>query len=334
MSGKNAPRQGRREGMAPPFPSSHSSLVRKGRTLLCPHPVPAAHHWIHNLDPDLIRFSDSIAIRWYGMAYIAGFVVAAWLLKVYHRKGLSPLDADQQSNLCLWLFGGVFLGGRLGSMFLYSWHEFMADPLRILRVWEGGMASHGGFVGVALGLFFFCRKEKMPYRRFGDIVVTLAPAGLLFGRVANFINGELWGKVTKVSWAVIFPRSADPSLPVPSGSPLYETAIQAALQNGHLLARHPSQLYAAFLEGLVLLVWSQWRFWQTDVTQKHPGRLSGEFLMLYAVLRAIGEIFREPDAELILGLSRGTFYSLFLLLGGLILVVTGRPKQAGMTNDK
>ena len=174
----------------------------------------------------------------------------------------------------------------------------------------------------------------MGFRQLGDLVVTLAPAGLFFGRIANFINGELWGKVTNVSWAVVFPRSADPGLPVSADSPLFQTAVQSALQNGHLFPRHPSQLYEAALEGLLLLVWSQWRFWKTDVTKTHPGRLGGEFLIFYAVVRAIGEVFREPDSSPVLGMSKGTFYSLFLVLGGLVLILTGRPKQAGMTKGK
>ncbi len=268
----------------------------------------ASSHWVHNLNPDIIRFSDTIAIRWYGVAYIAGFLVAAWLLKFYHTKGRSPINPDQQASLSIWLFGGVFLGGRLGSMFLYSWDDFISDPMRVFRVWEGGMASHGGFIGVALGLFFFCRSQKMPFRQLGDIVVTLAPAGLFFGRIANFINGELWGKVTDVSWAVVFPRSAQ----------FAELAE----------SRHPSQLYEAALEGLFLLIWSQWRFWKTDVVKTHPGRLAGEFLILYAVVRAIGEVFREPDSALVLGLSKGTFYSIFLVVAGLIFVLTGKLKTS------
>jgi phosphatidylglycerol:prolipoprotein diacylglycerol transferase len=134
--------------------------------------------------------------------------------------------------------------------------------------------------------------------------------GLLLGRIANFINGELWGKVTHVPWAVIFPKSASEGMP-------------AAL----ILPRHPSQLYEAALEGALLLVLLQWRFWKSDVVRTQPGRLSGEFLVAYAVVRAVGEIFREPDASLILGLSRGTFYSIFLVIAGAALIVRGSRRR-------
>jgi phosphatidylglycerol:prolipoprotein diacylglycerol transferase len=166
------------------------------------------------------------------------------------------------------------------------------------------MASHGGFVGVCLVLFWMVKKHKLAWRPLADILVTLAPPGLFLGRIANFINGELWGKISYVPWAVIFPKSA------PEGTPLAEIA-----------PRHPSQLYEALLEGLFLTLYTQWRFWRSDITREKPGHLAGEFLVLYAVVRAIGEIFREPDASLLLGLSRGTFYSLFLFIGGMLLIL-------------
>jgi phosphatidylglycerol:prolipoprotein diacylglycerol transferase len=205
---------------------------------------------------------------------------------------------------------GVMAGGRLAYFLLYSPADLIRDPLAVFRVWDGGMASHGGFVGVCLALIWFVRKHKQPWRPVADILVTLAPPGLFFGRVANFINGELWGKVSYVRWAVIFPKSA------PLGTPL--TAIPP---------RHPSQLYEALLEGLFLTVYTQLRFWRSRVTRERPGQLAGEFFILYAAVRAIGEMFREPDASLLFGLSRGTFYSLFLVVGGLILLKTSWRKS-------
>ncbi|MDP2137571.1 MAG: prolipoprotein diacylglyceryl transferase, partial [Candidatus Didemnitutus sp.] len=145
----------------------------------------------------------------------------------------------------------------------------------------------------------------------GDLIASVASIGFFFGRVANFINGELWGRVSTVPWAVIFPQSARPGL-----HPLL------------IEPRHPSQLYAAVLEGLVLLALAQWRFWKTDCVQRAPGRLAGEYLILYAALRMIGELFREPDASLLLGMTRGSFYSFFLILGGIILIRLSRSAKA------
>jgi phosphatidylglycerol:prolipoprotein diacylglycerol transferase len=206
---------------------------------------------------------------------------------------------------------GVLIGGRLGYFLLYDFDLLRSNPLVLLRVWEGGMASHGGFIGGVLAVWWFARRSGLPFLHLGDVVATTVPVGLLAGRIANFINGELWGKVTTVSWAVIFPRSA------PEGTPM-------AL----IPPRHPSQLYQAALEGGLLLGFIQWRFWKSDVVRAQPGRLSGEFLVAYAVLRIIGEIFREPDAPLILGLSRGTFYSLLLVLAGVALIIRGLRHRA------
>ncbi len=193
---------------------------------------------------------------------------------------------------------GVMLGGRIGSYILYDgWKSFGSDPLSILRIWEGGMSFHGGLVGVVLAVVWFSRSEKIPLAHLCDLVASTAPVGILLGRIANFINGELWGRPTTVAWAVIFPRSAD------AGTPL--------------VPRHPSQLYEAALEGALLLAYMQWRFWGSDTVKTRPGRLAGEFLIGYALLRIVCETFREPDASLILGLSRGTFYSLFMIAFGL-----------------
>ena len=255
-------------------------------------------YWTHNLDPFVIRFSEKFGIRWYGLAYLAGFLAAGWLLRRYHRAGRSPLDNNASFDLMTALVAGVIIGGRLGYFLLYQPDVLLHDPLMLVRVWEGGMASHGGFVGVLVALWWFARQHKVSMLQIGDLIVTAAPLGLFFGRVANFVNGELWGKPARVAWAMIFPASPEPLMP-----------------------RHPSQLYEAGLEGLVLFAFMQWRFWKTDCAQRQPGRLSGEFLVAYALLRAVGEIFREPDAALLFGLSRGTFYSLFLIAGGLALIV-------------
>lgn len=263
-------------------------------------------YWVHNLSPFIVRFSDEIGIRYYGVAYLMGFIGGALLLHAYARAGRSRLPSEQIADLIIAMVVGVLVGGRLGSYLLYGgWEGFSSDPLGIFKVWKGGMASHGGFIGVTLALAWFSRKRRIPFFHLADLIVTVAPLGLFFGRIANFINGELWGKISYVSWAVIFPLSA------PEGTPVSQIA-----------PRHPSQLYEAGLEGLFLLALMQWRFWRTDVARRRPGRLAGEFLIAYAVVRAIGEIFREPDVgiTLICGLSRGTFYSAFLIAAGAVLI--------------
>lgn len=271
-------------------------------------------YWVHDLSPFLIQFTDTIGIRYYGIAYLLGFVGGALMLHAYARAGRSKLPSAQISDLIVALVIGVMVGGRLGSFLLYSsWRTLGEDPLALLRVWEGGMASHGGFVGVALALVWFARSRHLPFLHLSDLIVSVAPFGLLLGRIANFINGELWGKVSTVSWAVIFPLSAPEGIPVEL-----------------IPTRHPSQLYEAGLEGALLLALVQWRFWRTDVVRQKPGRLAGEFLIAYAALRMIGEIFREPDAgiDLIFGLSRGAFYSLSLVVFGVVLMWRASRKTA------
>ncbi|OHE88249.1 MAG: prolipoprotein diacylglyceryl transferase [Verrucomicrobia bacterium RIFCSPLOWO2_12_FULL_64_8] len=250
--------------------------------------------------PFLIRFSEQFGIRWYGLAYVLGFLACGWLLMRYHRAGRSALPAERVPDLMLALIVGVLLGGRLGYFLLYEPDRLLHRPFDLVRIWEGGMASHGGFAGVFVALWWFGRRHRISILHLGDLVASTVSAGLLFGRIANFLNGELWGKVTTVPWAMIFPRS-DPPFP-----------------------RHPSQLYEAALEGALLLALVQWRFWKSDVGRTQPGRLCGEYLCAYAIVRIFGEWFREPDSGLILGLSRGTFYSSFLLFAGAGLVAYGR----------
>lgn len=262
-------------------------------------------YWTHNLSPFLFQFSENVGIRYYGLSYLLGFMSAALLLSRYWRAGRSQLPREKISDLIIYLVLGVMIGGRLGSFLLYHPGELVSDPLSLFRVWEGGMASHGGMVGVAVALVLFARAQKIPFMHLADLVTSAAPLGLFFGRIANFINGELWGRPTRVAWAVIFPASPMPHLP-----------------------RHPSQLYEAGLEGALLFAYMQWRFWRGDTIKRAPGRLTGEFLIAYAVVRAIGETFREPDAGLILGLTRGTFYSVFLVGAGVILIVAGTIRSA------
>ncbi|MBC2596112.1 prolipoprotein diacylglyceryl transferase [Ruficoccus amylovorans] len=268
-----------------------------------------------DFDPILIHFPEWMplpGVRWYGLAYVMGFVVGALLLRLYFKRGRSPLNPEQQMSLMTYIIIGTLVGGRLGYMLLYTPGAFFSNPLSFFKVWEGGMASHGGFVGIYLGVLLFSRKVGQSFWKIADITVTLAPAGILFGRVANFINGELWGKIAEVPWAFIFPKS------MPEGTPLVL-----------IPPRHPSQLYEAFFEGLVLLVYLQARFWLTDPKKRAPGSLLGEFFMVYAVGRVISELFREPDEgiSLILGLSRGTFYSVLTFAFGLGVVLYAQARK-------
>lgn len=280
-------------------------------------------HWVHDIDPVIFQITDTLAIRWYGLAYVTGFLIAVGLLMLYRRKGLSPLTPALLENFVLYVMAGVIVGGRLGYFLLYEPGDFFSNPFVLFAVWEGGMASHGGFAGVFLAVLLYARRNRLSPFAIGDLVVTVAPPGLFLGRIANFINGQLWGKVSEVSWAVVFPKSAPPGTPVELIPP-----------------RHPSQLYEAFLEGLVLFLYMQARFWGTR--RRHaaagtstafirPGQLVAEFLIAYSLLRCAGEFYREPDAALLFGLSRGTFYSLFLLVFGvgMLVFLRRRPLTSG-----
>ena len=168
------------------------------------------------------------------------------------------------------------------------------------------MASHGGFIGVCIATLWYARYSKQSPFPIGDLIVYIVPPGLFFGRIANFINGELWGRTTEIKWGVLFPN---------------------AIGFAEGIARHPSQLYAAITEGLVPFIFIQCRFWKTKITSRCPGVLSGEFLIIYSVSRIFNEFFREPDASLILGMTRGQFYSLFLFAGGLFLIFISLKKS-------
>lgn len=278
-----------------------------------PAALPPPTHWVHHLSPFLIRFNDSIGIRYYGLGYLLGFALGGWILHRAASRGRLRLPPVAVADLMTALIMGVLIGGRLGYFVLYEPEVFWRAPWQLFKVWTGGMASHGGFVGVAVALVWFARRHRIPFFNLTDAVVTAAPPGLMLVRIANFINGELWGKISDVPWAVIFPAS-EPGTPPAMINP-----------------RHPSQLYEAALEGLMLLLFTAWRYWRTEAPVKTPGRLSGEFLIGYAVARTISEVFREPDlgVSLILGLSRGTFYSLFLVVaGGIIIVRTRRSSHS------
>ena len=268
-------------------------------------------YWIHDLSPFLWEFPEPYSnwgpggIRWYGIAYLLGFIIAGVILRIAWKKGRSPYDPEQVMNLMTFQILGVLIGGRIGYVLLYQTSKFWQDPLVLLRVWEGGMASHGGFVGVCIATLWYARQSKQSPFPIGDLIVSIVAPGLLFGRIANFINGELWGRTTEVSWGVLFPNAPGFALSV---------------------ARHPSQIYAAILEGLLPFIYIQWRFWKSDTPSRFPGQLTGEFLLIYSAGRILNELYREPDASLIAGMSRGQVYSIFLALGGILLIYLARKR--------
>jgi len=266
-------------------------------------------YWTHDLSPFLIRFPESFpieGIRFYGLAYLIGFAAGIGLLIWYGKKDRSPLRKGEEMDLLTYLLIGVVAGGRVGYVILYDWQEFIRDPLILFAVWKGGMASHGGMIGVGVAVWLFSRRRQIRFLAITDLCVTVAPIGLFFGRLANFVNGELWGRPSQLPWAVLFPDSPpDPITGLPE-------------------PRHPSQLYQALGEGLILFAWLQWRFWRNP--NLSTGRLSGEFLVGYAVIRFLTEFVREPDATTILSLTRGQFYSLPLLALGIYFIIRSRKK--------
>jgi len=249
-----------------------------------------------------------LVVRWYALAYIAGLVIGwrycLWIASQPPRVARRE-DID---DFLVWATLGVILGGRTGYVLFYRPEFYFANPSEILKLWHGGMSFHGGALGVLVAIGLFTRQRKMSYLAFADIIAPAVPIGLFFGRIANFINDELWGRVTDVPWAMVFP--SDPA---------------------HL-PRHPSQLYEATLEGLVLFVILFIVMRRTDARQR-PGTLSGTFLIGYAVARMISECFRQPDANLgfiFWGVTMGQILSVPVLLLGIWLLWRARqqPKQA------
>ncbi len=294
-------------------------------------------YYLHDLSPYVVRFSDSIPpVHWYGLAYVLGFFAGYLLLSRMARQGYGQLKENQVADFITYaaLFG-VVLGGRLGYMLLYNWDGFVENPLSIVKLQDGGMASHGGIAGLAIYTLVYARLHKISWTALGDNLVVVAPIGLFFGRIANFINGELFGRITSVPWAMKFPTEINEETFVPATAPTFpldalignrhsHEIVEAvsALPNGRealaaiLHPRHPSQLYEAALEGLFLFVVLY--FVRTRSKNLPNGLLTALFFILYAVVRILGENFREPDSSLIMGITKGQFYSLFMILIGLV----------------
>jgi phosphatidylglycerol:prolipoprotein diacylglycerol transferase len=297
-------------------------------------------YYVHNFDPFIFRITENIGPRWYGMAYVLAFGFSYAVMRLLARRGYADLAPEQVGDFitgCALL--GVIIGGRLGYVFFYK-PEMLRDPLSILRVWEGGMASHGGMLGILVFTFYYARRHKLAWTNLGDNLVVSAPIGLFFGRCANFINGELYGRTASVPWAVQFPKelldsptetmkaisasaTIDPSLNSAEAvvaAAHHEPAVREALR-AILTPRHPSQLYEAFFEGIVLFL----ILWFARTRFRLPnGLLTGLFFIFYAVFRIVVETFREPDAGLIAGFTRGQFFSFFLIVIGFAFVVMAK----------
>ena len=298
-------------------------------------------YYLHDLNPVIFRIYDKFGPRWYGLAYVLAFVssyvVFLWLAKRGYAD-LSPQRVGDFITGCA-LFG-VIVGGRLGYVFFYK-PEMLREPLSILRVWEGGMSSHGGMFGLLAFTFYYAHRHKISWTNLGDNLVVTAPIGLFFGRCANFINGELYGRITNVPWAMQFPKELldhsqeaeraaaacagiDPALTTPDAivnAAVHSHPEVATELRSILSPRHPSQLYEAFFEGIVLfgILW----FVRTRTRQPN-GVLTGLFFICYAIFRIIIENFREPDAELIGPFTRGEFFSFFLIAIGVAFIVVAK----------
>jgi len=276
-------------------------------------------HYVHNINPIVFELGGPLALRWYGISYLLGFVAAILLLRSWSKKGEFEVPVPEVSNFVVMLaFFGVFLGGRLGYVLLYSFDSFLNNPLYLFKVWEGGMASHGGLVGVILFMLWYAKRHRHSFWNLTDNMACTASLGFAFGRLANFINGELWGRVSDVKWAIIFPQELGYSY----GN--YDMIdIHARIADGSLLSRHPSQLYQALAEGF--LVFGIMMLLRRTAWGKRPGALSASFLILYALARIGMEFFREPDSTIYFGwLTKGQLYSILMVVGAATIIYKQR----------
>ncbi|MGB0960160.1 MAG: prolipoprotein diacylglyceryl transferase [Halocynthiibacter sp.] len=282
-----------------------------------------------NISPEIFSIQlggFEFALRWYALAYIAGLILA-WKSAVFLANRVTlwpqnsaPIDKEGLDDFMTWVILGVIFGGRLGYVMFYQPAYYLANPSEILQIWQGGMSFHGGFLGVVIGALVYCQKHKIPMKSMGDLMALATPSGLFFGRLANFINGELWGRPTEAAFGVIFPSDA-------------------ALCTGfEACARHPSQLYEAALEGLLLAIILWALALRTDAL-KRAGKLLGVFIAGYGLSRFCVEYFRQPDAQFVtldnplgfvlgdgmIGLTMGQILSLPMILIGIYFILKAKP---------
>ncbi len=258
-------------------------------------------------------------LRWYSLAYLAGIFVGYWyLLKLIKQPG-APLARRHADDMVFYAALGIILGGRLGYVLFYNLGWYLQHPVDILKLWDGGMSFHGGVIGTTLGILYLAHREKLSWLRVHDYVACCVPFGLFFGRLANFVNHELWGAPANVPWAIRFPE--------PTGRLMLDGQPEIALG----VARHPTQLYEAGLEGIVLFLILWWMFWRTEARYQ-PGKLVGAFIFFYGLFRFAIEFVREPDAQLVefaqaTGLHMGQWLSVPMILGGLYLMLTAKKRR-------
>jgi len=286
------------------------------------------------LSPDLFSLeigSFNLALRWYALAYIAGLLIG-WRMAVslvkrpeLWRDGTPPMSPENVEALLTWVILGVIIGGRLGFVLFYQPDYYLANPLEILMVWQGGMSFHGGLTGVIVAGLIFCLRIKAPILRAADMMAMATPVGLFLGRIANFVNAELWGRPSQVPWAVVFPGASAQNCPVDWTG---------------VCGRHPSQLYEAALEGIVLLGLLLWLVYRRGAL-KTPGFVTGVFFVGYGVARALVELVRQPDAQFVtetnpigyvwqigeFGLTMGQILSLPMIALGLGLILGARMRR-------
>ena len=284
--------------------------------------------YLHFPEFDPVIFSiGPVSLHWYGVMYLVGFVFAMWLAGRRAKKPGSGWTKDEVENLLYAGFLGVFLGGRLGYVFFYNLPSFLADPLYLFRVWDGGMSFHGGLVGVICVMIWFARRTHRSFFQVADFMAPLIPFGLGAGRLGNFINGELWGRVDPNSqWAMLFPGSRGEDISLLATHPEWQSLFNAY----GVLPRHPSQLYEMALEGIVLFI-----ILNLYIRKPRPmGAVSGLFMIGYGVFRIIVEFFRQPDAqftgEWVQYISMGQILSIPMIVAGVIMMVWAyrrRPQQ-------
>lgn len=252
-----------------------------------------------DIDPVAV-YIGSFGLRWYSLAYLAGIVLAWFLARQMVRRYPNPVTEIMIDDVIFWATVGLIAGGRLGYILFYNFGYYMENPLQIFALWKGGMSFHGGLIGVITAVFLYARSVKVSFFQFTDILACVAPIGLFFGRLANFANSELYGRVTvSVPWAVIFP-------------------------NGGPLPRHPSQLYEAGFEGLLLFCVLYFLWTRSVWVRIRPGFLSGLFLFGYAVVRGVVENFREPDVQigfLFARVTMGQMLTVPMLIGGVWIMI-------------
>lgn len=264
----------------------------------------AIHFSDLGLDPIALDLGI-LQIHWYSLAYIAGILLGWYYLTRLIAQPNAPMQRRHADDFVFYATLGILIGGRLAYVFFYQ-PEILMHPLDVFKLWQGGMSFHGGALGVSVGIFYMSRRDGLSWLRIHDYIACCTPFGLFFGRLANFVNGELWGRPTDVPWAVIFPSA-------PDGLP-----------------RHPSQLYEAGLEGLLLGLVLAFFFWRTNA-RNQPGKLVGIFLLGYGLSRFFVEFFREPDVQLgtlSWGLTMGQTLTLPMLAGGVYLIATAAKRRS------